>query len=77
MVFLCYHVQKRNLIIFLLMQKLGLHIQKYFNALDVSSTSFLEKDPYPNKAFTISSEPKIKPKLAGIDNNKESSKDLL
>ena len=35
------------------------------------------KDPYPNSALTISSEAKINPKLAGIDNNSESSIDRL
>ena len=57
--------------------KAGTPYPKYFRALDVNLTSSLEKDPYPNKALTISSEAKIKPKLAGIDNNNASSKDLL
>ena len=57
--------------------KAGTPYPKYFKASAVNLTSSLEKDPYPNKAFTISSEAKIKPRLAGIDNNNESSKDLL
>ena len=59
------------------MQKQVPHIQNILKHSAVNSTSSLEKDPYPNKALTISSEAKIKPKLAGIDNNKESSKDLF
>ena len=35
-------------------------------ASPVNTTSSFEKDPYPNKALTISSEAKINPKLAGI-----------
>ena len=57
--------------------KAGTPYPKYFKASAVNLTSSLEKDPYPNKAVTISSEAKIKPRLAGIDSNKESSKDLL
>ena len=57
--------------------KAGTPYPKYFKASAVDLTSFVEKDPYPNKALTISSEAKIKPTLAGIDSNKESSKDLL
>ena len=55
----------------------GTPYPKYFNAFAVNFTSSLEKEPYPNKALTISSEARIKPRLAGIDNNKESSKDFL
>ena len=55
----------------------GTPYPKYFKASAVNLTSSLEKDPYPNKALTISSEAKISPRLAGIDSNKESSKDLL
>ena len=33
--------------------------------------------PYPNSAFTISFEARINPKLAGIENRRESSKDLF
>ena len=43
----------------------------------VNTTSSFEKDPYPNKALTISSEAKINPKLAGTDNNNDNSKDLF
>ena len=43
----------------------------------VNATSSFEKDPYPNKALTISSEAKINPKLAGTDNNNDNSKDLF
>ena len=50
---------------------------KNFKAAEVISTSFIEKDPYPNNAFTISSDAKISPKLAGIENRRESSKDLF
>ena len=57
--------------------KAGTPYPKYFRASAVKLTSSLEKEPYPNKALTISSEAKIKPRLAGIDNNKESSKDLF
>ena len=57
--------------------KAGTPYPKYFRVSAVSLTSSTEKDPYPNKALTISSEAKIKPRLAGIDNNRESSKDLL
>jgi len=57
--------------------KAGTPYPKYFSALEVISTSLLEKDPYPNKALTISSEAKINPRLAGNDSNKESSNDLL
>jgi hypothetical protein len=59
------------------MQKLALHIQNILSSCSCHFNIFLEKDPYPNNAFTISSEAKINPKLAGIDNNKESSKDLF
>ena len=34
---------------------------KNINAFDVSSTSLIEKDPYPKSALTISSEAIIKP----------------
>ena len=50
---------------------------KNFKAAAVISTSFTEKDPYPNNAFTISFDAKINPKLAGIENRSESSKDLF
>ena len=55
----------------------GTPYPKNFNANAVILTSFKEKDPYPNNAFTISFEAKIIPKLAGIENKSESSKDLF
>ena len=57
--------------------KAGTPYPKNFKAAAVISTSFTEKDPYPNNAFTISFEAKINPKLAGIDNRRDSSKDLF
>ena len=39
--------------------------------------SSLENEPYPNKLLIISSEAIIKPKLAGIENNNESSNELF
>ena len=50
---------------------------KNTKALDVILTSFDVKEPYPNNPFTISSEAIIKPRLAGIDNNKDNSIDLF
>ena len=50
---------------------------KNISALDVSSTSFVEKEPYPKSALIISSEASIKPKLAGIENNKDNWIDLF
>ena len=50
---------------------------KNFKAAAVISTSFKEKDPYPNKALTISFDAKIRPRLAGIEKRSESSKDLF
>ena len=47
--------------------KAGTPYPKYFKAAAVISTSFIEKDPYPNNAFTISFDAKISPKLAGIE----------
>ena len=55
----------------------GTPYPKNFKAAAVISTSFIEKDPYPNSAFTISFDAKINPKLAGIENKRESSKDLF
>ena len=55
----------------------GTPYPKNFNAAAVIFTSFIVNDPYPNNAFTISSDAKIKPKLAGIEKSSESSKDLL
>ena len=55
----------------------GTPYPKNFKATAVISTSFKEKDPYPNKAFTISFDAKINPKLAGTENKSESSKDLF
>ena len=57
--------------------KAGTPYPKNFNAIAVISTSFGEKDPYPNNAFTISFDAKINPKLAGIEKRSESSKDLF
>ena len=50
---------------------------KYLRASAVNATSSFEKDPYPNKALTISSHAIINPKLAGTDNNNDNSKDLF
>tara|TARA_B100001059_G_scaffold10260_1_gene8347 strand:- start:16 stop:237 length:222 start_codon:yes stop_codon:yes gene_type:complete len=55
----------------------GTPYPKNFKAAAVISTSFTEKDPYPNNAFTISFDANINPKLAGIENKSESSKDLF
>ena len=44
--------------------KAGTPYPKNFKAADVISTSFIEKDPYPNNAFTISCDAKINPKLS-------------
>ena len=55
----------------------GTPYPKNFNAIAVISTSFRENDPYPNNALTICSDAKINPKLAGIENRSESSKDLF
>ena len=38
---------------------------------EVISTSFDEKDPYPNNPFIISSDAIINPKLAGIESSKD------
>ena len=43
------------------MQKLEPRIQKTLRQSAVISTSFIEKDPYPNNAFTISLDAKINP----------------
>ena len=53
----------------------GTPYPKNFKAAAVITTSFTEKDPYPNNAFTISFEAKINPKLAGIENKRK--RDLL
>jgi hypothetical protein len=55
----------------------GTPYPKNFNAAAVISTFLAEKDPYPNNAFTISSDAKINPKLAGIEKRSVSSKDLF
>ena len=55
----------------------GTPYPKNFKAAAVISTSSKEKDPYPNNAFTISLDANINPKLAGIENRSESSKDLF
>ena len=68
---------KKKLDKILINENAGTPNPKNFKAAEVISTSFIEKDPYPNNAFTISSEANIKPKLAGIENRSESSKDLF
>ena len=50
---------------------------KNIKAFDVSSTSWIEKDPYPKSAEVISSDAIINPKLAGIESNNDSSNDLF
>ena len=50
---------------------------KNINASEVTLTSCSVNDPYPNKPLTISSAAIINPKLAGIDSNKDNSKDLF
>ena len=55
----------------------GTPYPKYFNADAVILTSLSEKDPYPNNALIISFDANINPKLAGIENRSESSKDLF
>ena len=50
---------------------------KNFKAIDVIKTSFGEKEPYPNNPLTISSDAKIKAKLAGKDKSKDNSIDLF
>ena len=55
----------------------GTPYPKNFKATAVISTSLRENDPYPNNAFTISFDANINPKLAGIENKSESSKDLF
>ena len=57
--------------------KAGTPYPKNFKASAVILTSFEEKEPYPNNAFTISFDAKINPKLAGIEKRSESSKDLF
>ena len=49
------------------MQKLEPRIQKTLRHAAVISTSFIEKEPYPNNAFTISLDANINPQLAGIE----------
>ena len=50
---------------------------KNFNASAVNSTFSIVKDPYPNNPLIIWSDAMSKPKLAGIDNSKDNSIDLL
>ena len=57
--------------------KAGTPYPKNFKAVAVFPTSLREKEPYPNNAFTISFDANINPKLAGIENSNESSKDLF
>ena len=44
---------------------------KNTKALEVILTSLGEKEPYPNNPFIISSDAIIRPRLAGIENNKD------
>ena len=46
-------------------------VTKNINAYAVISTSFDEKEPYPNNPFTISSDAIIKPRLAGIESSND------
>ena len=46
---------------------------KKFKAIDVIKTSLDEKEPYPNNPLTISSDAKIKARLAGKDRSKDNS----
>ena len=62
-------------VIFNFVKASGTPYKKNFKAVAVISTSFLLNDPYPNNAFTISSDAKINPKLAGIEKRRDSSKD--
>ena len=55
----------------------GTPYPKYFSAAAVISVSSLENEPYPNRPLIISSEAITKPKLAGIENNNESSNELF
>ena len=55
----------------------GTPYPKYFSAAAVNSVSSLENEPYPNRPLIISSEAITKPKLAGIENNNESSNELF
>ena len=50
---------------------------KNFKAIDVIKTSLDEKEPYPNNPLTISSDAKIKARLAGKDKSKDNSIDLF
>ena len=50
---------------------------KNIKASEVILISFKENEPYPNKPLIISSEAKTNPKLAGIENNNESSNELF
>ena len=68
-------MQKGVLVLFLAKKKLdkilinanaGTPYPKNFKAAAVITTSFKEKDPYPNNAFTISFDAKINPILAGF-----------
>ena len=68
---------KKKLDNILISANAGTPYPKNFKAAAVISTSFIENDPYPNNAFTISFEANINPKLAGIENSNESSKDLF
>ena len=54
--------------------KAGTPYPKNFKASAVILTSFEEKEPYPNNAFTISFDAKINPKLAGIEKEVKAQK---
>ena len=73
-VFWCYLLQKKKFDKIFINAKAGTPYPKYFKAAAVISTSFIEKDPYPNNAFTISFDAKISPKLAGIEKEVKAQK---
>ena len=72
-----YLLQKKKFERIFINANAGTPYPKNFRAFAVISTSLGEKDPYPNNALTISFDAKIRPKLAGIENRSESSKDLF
>ena len=57
--------------------KAGTPQPKNPKANEVISTFLKLNDPQPNNALTICSDANIKPKLAGIDNKRDNSIDLL
>ena len=58
-----YLEQRRKFDNILTNAKAGTPYPKYFKASEVNLTSSLEKDPYPNKALTISSDAKLNQSL--------------